>query len=73
MKRYWLIFSQTATVLLAVYFVVATLRPEWLRRAPTVASVVQVFESNDSAVDAGSGYSQAARLASPGVGSNRSS
>lgn len=67
MKRYWLIFSQTATVLLAVYFVVATLRPEWLRRAPTVASVVQVFESNDSAVDAGSGYSQAARLASPAV------
>lgn len=69
MKRYWLIFSQTATVLLAVYFVVATLRPEWLRRAPTVASVVQVFESSDTAArtDAGNGYSQAARLASPAV------
>ena len=69
MKRYWLIFSQTATELLAVYFVVATLRPEWLRRAPTVASVVQVFESSDTAArtDAGNGYSQAARLASPAV------
>ena len=69
MKRYWLIFSQPATVLLAVYFVVATLRPEWLRRAPTVASVVQVFESSDTAArtDAGNGYSQAARLASPAV------
>lgn len=69
MKRYWLIFSQTATVLLAVYFVVATLRPEWLRRAPTVASVVQVFESGDTATrtEVGNGYSQAARLASPAV------
>ena len=65
MKRYWLIFSQTATVLLAVYFVVGTLRPEWLRRAATVASVVQVFESSDTAArtDAGNGYSQAARPA----------
>lgn len=69
MKRYWLIFSQTATVLLAVYFVVATLRPEWLRRAPTVASVVQVFESGDTTprTEAGSGYSQAAQLAAPAV------
>jgi Do/DeqQ family serine protease len=30
MKRLWLLFSQTATVLLAAYFVVATLKPEWL-------------------------------------------
>ncbi len=30
MKRLWLVFSQTATVLLAVYFVVATLQPDWL-------------------------------------------
>lgn len=72
MKRYWLIFSQTATVLLAVYFVVATLKPEWLRRAPTVASVVQVFENNDTppsieASVASNGYRQAAQLASPAV------
>ncbi|MEI6721183.1 MAG: 2-alkenal reductase, partial [Betaproteobacteria bacterium] len=30
MKRLWLIFAQTATVCLAVLFVVATLKPEWL-------------------------------------------
>ena len=30
MKRLWLLFSQTATVLLAAYFVVATLKPAWL-------------------------------------------
>lgn len=30
MRRLWLIFSQTVTVLLAVVFVVATLKPQWL-------------------------------------------
>ena len=33
MKRYWLLFSQWVTVLLAIWFVVATLQPEWLRGA----------------------------------------
>ena len=32
MRRYWLVFSQAVTVLLAVYFVVGTLKPEWLGR-----------------------------------------
>jgi len=31
MRRYWLLFSQAVTVLLAAYFVVATLQPDWLR------------------------------------------
>jgi serine protease DegQ len=30
MKRFWLLFSQTVTVFLAAYFVVGTLKPEWL-------------------------------------------
>jgi serine protease DegQ len=30
MRRYWLVFSQAVTVLLAAYFVVATLQPDWL-------------------------------------------
>jgi serine protease DegQ len=30
MRRYWLVFSQAVTVLLAAWFVVATLKPEWL-------------------------------------------
>ena len=32
MRRYWLVFSQAVTVLLAAYFVVATLQPGWLGR-----------------------------------------
>jgi len=35
MRRYWLLFSQAVTVLLAAYFVVATLQPDWLGRAST--------------------------------------
>lgn len=34
MRKTWLIFSQAVTVAVAVLFVVATLKPEWLRRAP---------------------------------------
>jgi serine protease DegQ len=30
MRRYWLVFSQAVTVFVAAYFVVATLKPEWL-------------------------------------------
>jgi serine protease DegQ len=39
MKRYWLIFAQAVTVLLAAYFVVVTLRPEWLGRQVTQVQV----------------------------------
>lgn len=35
MKRYWLLFSQAVTVLLAAYFIVATLQPSWLQRGAT--------------------------------------
>src|SRR5437879_5228940 len=32
MRRFWLVFSQSVTVLLAAWFVVATLKPEWIGR-----------------------------------------
>jgi Do/DeqQ family serine protease len=43
MQRLWLIFSQTATICLAVLFVVSTLKPEWLPAKGTgeVVPVVQ--------------------------------
>lgn len=37
MRRFWLLFSQTVTVLLAAYFVVVTLKPEWLRSRPVTS------------------------------------
>lgn len=38
MRRYWLVFSQAVTVLLAAYFVVATLKPGWLGRQAGVVT-----------------------------------
>src|SRR5687767_9447886 len=38
MRRYWLVFSQAVTVLLAAYFVVATLKPEWMGRTGAAVS-----------------------------------
>jgi len=49
MKRLWLLFSQTATVLLATYFVVATLKPQWLGNAPSVSRAVSLFEAPPAA------------------------
>ena len=37
MKRLWLLFAQTITVLLAAYFVVLTLKPQWLGRGGPVS------------------------------------
>lgn len=45
MKRLWLLFSQTATILLAGYFVVVTLQPEWLGKATTSRNTVSVVDA----------------------------
>ena len=37
MKRFWLIFSQAVTVLLAAYFVLATLQPGWVQELGRLA------------------------------------
>jgi len=69
MKRLWLLFSQTATVLLAGYFVVATLKPQWLNHAPTTAGAIALFEApagNPGEVPAGS-FRLAAQKASAAV------
>jgi serine protease DegQ len=39
MRRFWLIFAQTVTVALGLYFVVAALRPDWIGRAPVQVPV----------------------------------
>ena len=39
MKRHWLLFTQFVTVAVAVWFVLATLKPEWLNRTPRIAGV----------------------------------
>ena len=72
MKRLWLLFSQAVTVLLAAFFVVATLKPQWVQRgaASTLGGVVSIIEAPGTggpAVPAPGSYSAAAQKASPAV------
>src|SRR6476620_12067661 len=49
MRRFWLFFSQSVTVLLAAYFVVATLKPEWIGKgASTIGRGVSVVEARST-------------------------
>lgn len=45
MKRYWLLFSQTVTILLAVWFILATLRPAWLMSSSHGSPTVALFQA----------------------------
>ena len=47
MHRLWLIFTQTVTVSLAVFFVISTLRPEWLAEPPGQEKQVFDFYRNN--------------------------
>ena len=78
MRKTWLLFSQAVTVAVAMLFVVATLKPEWIRRGNNVValpSVVTIAAAPaPSAAPAASGasfattsYSSAAKRASPAV------
>ena len=68
MKRYWLLFSQSVTLLLAVWFVISTLRPEWVAQRHGSGTVVPVLESpSPAATAAASGYRAAAQAAAPAV------
>jgi len=70
MKRYWLLFSQAVTVLVAAYFVVATLQPGWLGRGTRSSGIALVQAPIATAPlpspVAGS-FSAAARIAAPTV------
>ena len=69
MRRHWLLFSQTVTVLLAAWFIVATLKPQWLGPIRASADGITLLQSagdSSSHRPAGS-LSAAAQKASPAV------
>jgi len=74
MRRTWLIFSQAVTVAVAVLFVVATLKPDWLQRQPASGlpagisiNAVQPVSLGSAAGTAPNSYAAAARRATPAV------
>jgi serine protease DegQ len=73
MRRTWLIFSQAVTVAVALWFVVATLKPEWIRRDtvsgfPAAVSIIQAPALPASSAAGGApSYAAAAKRATPAV------
>ena len=75
MKRLWLLFAQTITVVLAIYMVLQAMRPEWLHRSTprlegvTPSSAVPVLQAPASGAGGAAmgSYRNAAGKAMPAV------
>ncbi len=74
LRRFWLLFAQAVTVLLALMFIVATLKPQWLQRqgqfgkqlAEPIVALQEVAPSIGSR-PLQSSYSEGAQKAMPAV------
>ena len=74
MRRLWLLFAQTVTVGLALWFIVITLKPDWAggmlngaQRARITGSSVTMREAPVGATAAQASYGNAAKRAMPAV------
>ncbi len=72
MKRLWLVFSQTATVCLALLFVISTLKPEWLSSKPVLPSLgnsttFQAVPDIPAGAVRANSYNEAVKKATPSV------
>ena len=67
MKRLWLVFSQAATILLATYFVVLTLKPSWLGRSNNAITVMEAKVGAGTSQTPPGSFRQAAQRASAAV------
>ena len=71
MRKLWLVFAQSATIALALFLIVNTLKPEWLGELPVTGlhphrQTVEIKESPINVVAPGS-YRDAAKRAMPSV------
>ena len=74
MRRLWLLFAQTVTVGLALWFIVATLKPDWAggvlggaHSTRITGSTVAMLEAPANATPAQGSYGDAAKRAMPAV------
>ena len=73
MRRLWLLFAQTVTVGLAIWFIVTTLQPDWVkaayntRQTQTLNAGAPIKEAPANSVPAQSSYGAAAKRAMPSV------
>lgn len=69
MRRLWLTFAQTATIALALLFVITTLKPEWLPSRPQGRQIVELTQSSTASSPATrvASYREAVLKAAPAV------
>ena len=75
LRRFWLFFAQAVTVLLALMFIIATLKPQWLQRqgqfgkqlAEPIVALREVAPGIGRSGPAQASYADAAQKASPAV------
>jgi len=73
MRRLWLLFAQTVTVGLAIWFILTTLKPDWANNAlnnshvPGMSPALNLKEAPANNVAAQSSYRKAAQKAMPSV------
>ncbi|MGI4813293.1 MAG: Do family serine endopeptidase [Janthinobacterium lividum] len=74
LRRFWLLFAQAVTVLLALIFIIATLKPQWLQRQGQVSQqmvtpmvALQEVAPNLGGLKTQGSYADAARKAMPAV------
>ncbi|MGL5633361.1 MAG: Do family serine endopeptidase [Azovibrio sp.] len=67
MRRLWLIFAQTVTVALALLFVVATLKPEWIGKPLATVVLQEAAVPTMPSADSGLTFREASRKALPAV------
>ncbi|MBK1680179.1 trypsin-like peptidase domain-containing protein [Rhodocyclus tenuis] len=67
MRSLWLIFAQTTTVGLALYFLVSVVQPEWIGQRRQIVEVPASAPASSEPVSAAASYREAARTALPSV------
>ena len=75
LRRFWLFFAQAVTVLLALMFIIATLKPQWLQRqgqfgkqlAEPIVALREVAPGIGSGGNVQNSYADAAQKAMPAV------
>src|ERR1700744_3709092 len=75
LRRFWLFFAQAVTVLLALMFIIATLKPQWLQQqgqfgkqlSEPIVALREVAPGIGSSGPAQASYADAAQKASPAV------
>jgi len=66
-KRLWLIFAQAVTVFLAGYFVISTLKPDWLGNSSKPLQSITVKESSPTSELTPGSYHDAVKKSMPAV------